>query len=87
MKVRVKFTGATCKKFSLTDVWLFLHDDARVKDVFTKLEKEWGITINSQDTSITVLLNGRRLEFVGDSKAKLKDMDEIVVMPIIAGGL
>lgn len=86
MKVRVKFAGAMSRRFSLTDTWLFLHDHATVEDVFAKL-KEHGVYINSEDVGITILVNGRRLEFIGGLKAKLKDMDEIVLMPIIAGGI
>ncbi|MEM3577888.1 MAG: MoaD/ThiS family protein [Candidatus Bathyarchaeia archaeon] len=86
MKVRVKFAGAAHKRFSLTDIWLFLHDYATVEDAFIKL-KEQGVDIKPGDATITVLVNGRRIEFIGGLKTKLKDMDEIVLMPIIAGGL
>lgn len=87
MKVRVKFVGAMRKKYGLTDTWLILSDDATVEDVLAKIEKEHGVSVNLEDTGMTVLVNGRRLDFIGGSKTKLKDLDEIVIMPIIAGGL
>lgn len=87
MKVRVKFAGDSRQKFGVTDIWLFVHDNAAVKDILAKLEKERGIKISLEDSGITVLVNGRHLEFVGGVNAKLRDLDEIVVMPIIAGGL
>ncbi|MEM1566021.1 MAG: MoaD/ThiS family protein [Candidatus Bathyarchaeia archaeon] len=87
MKVRVKFVGELRKKYDLTDTWLILSDNATVEDVLTRIKNEHGVNVNLEDKSITVLVNGRRLEFIGGSKAKLKDLDEIVIMPIIAGGL
>ncbi|MCS7114549.1 MAG: MoaD/ThiS family protein [Nitrososphaerota archaeon] len=86
MKVRVKFVGEMHKKFGMEDLWLSLHDKAAVKDVLAKLEMEKGVKIDLGDPSLVVLVNGRRIEFMGGSNASLKDMDEIVVMPIIAGG-
>ncbi|MEM3730437.1 MAG: MoaD/ThiS family protein [Candidatus Bathyarchaeia archaeon] len=87
MKVRVKFAGDSHHKFGMTDIWLFLQDDVTVEDVLAKLERERGVKISLEDVSLTVLVNGRRIEFIGGPKAKLKDMDEIVIVPIIAGGL
>lgn len=86
MKVRVKFAGDMHKKFGVADLWLSLQDETTVKEFLVKLEKEKGIKINLEDTGIVVLVNGRRVEFIGGLKASLKDMDEVVVMPIIAGG-
>lgn len=86
MKVRLKFAGDTHKKFGVADLWLSLHDEATVKEFLVKLEREKGIKIDLEDTSIVFLVNGRRVEFIGGLSAILKDMDEIVVMPIIAGG-
>lgn len=86
MRVRVKFAGGMHKKFGMADLWLSLSDETTVKEVLAKLEKEKGIKINLEDTSIVVLVNGRRVEFIGGLNTRLKDMDEVVVMPIIAGG-
>ncbi|MEM3703668.1 MAG: MoaD/ThiS family protein [Candidatus Bathyarchaeia archaeon] len=86
MKVRVKFAGGMHKKFGAEDLWLSLQDEATLREVLALLEREKGIKINLEDTSIVVLVNGKRLEFVGGLDARLKDMDEVVVMPIIAGG-
>lgn len=86
MKVHVKFAGDTHKKFGTADLWLFLQNEATVKEILVRLEKEKGIKIDLEDARIVVLVNGRRLEFIGGLNATLKDMDEIVVMPIVAGG-
>ncbi|MEM0057918.1 MAG: MoaD/ThiS family protein [Candidatus Bathyarchaeia archaeon] len=87
MRVRVKFVSTTRKKYGLTDFWLFLGDDATVEDVLARIEREHGVSINLEDTGVAVLVNGKRLEFIGGPKAKLRDLDEIVIMPIIAGGI
>jgi molybdopterin converting factor small subunit len=86
MKVRVRFAGEMHKKFGMEDLWLSLRDENTVKEILAKLEREKGIKIDLGDPSLVVLINGRRIEFLGGPNASLKDMDEIVVMPIIAGG-
>jgi molybdopterin converting factor small subunit len=86
MKVHLKFSGDARQKFGISDMWLPLQDEATVEKLLTKLEREKGVKLNLENTNIVVLLNGRRIEFVGGLKARLKDLDEIVVMPILAGG-
>lgn len=86
MKVRVKFVGEMHKRFGMEDLWLPLGEKTTVKEVLVKLEREKGIKIDLGDSSLVVLVNGRRVEFIGGLSASLKDMDEIVVMPIVAGG-
>lgn len=86
MKVRVKFVGEMHKKFGMEDLWLSLNDKAMVKDILAKLEREKGVKVDLGDPGVVVLVNGRRIDFLGGANAVLKDMDEIVVMPIIAGG-
>ncbi len=86
MKVRLKFAGDIHKKFGVADLWLSLNNEATVKEILSKLEREKGIKIDLEDTNMVVLVNGRRVEFIGGLNAILKDMDEVVVMPIIAGG-
>lgn len=86
MKVYLKFSGDARQKFGISDMWLFLQSEATVEELLTKLEREKGIKLNLENTNIVVLLNGRRIEFVGGLKTQLKDLDEIVIMPIIAGG-
>lgn len=86
MKVHVKFAGDMHKKYSVTDLWLILPSEVTVKEILAKLENEKGIKINLENSSTVILVNGRRVDFIGGLNANLKDMDEIVIMPIIAGG-
>jgi len=86
MKVHIKFVGKFHEEFSTEDLWLFLQNGATMKEVLEKLEREKNIKVNLQDPSMVVLVNGKRVEFAGGLSAVLKDLDEIVIMPIIAGG-
>lgn len=86
MKVHIKFVGKFHEEFSTEDVWLYLQNGATMKEVLEKLEREKSIKVNLQDSSMVVLVNGKRVEFVGGLNAVLRDLDEIVIMPIIAGG-
>jgi molybdopterin converting factor small subunit len=86
MKVHIKFVGKFHEEFSTEDMWLYLQNGATMKEVLEKLEREKSIKVNLQDSSMVVLVNGKRVEFSGGLSAVLRDLDEIVIMPIIAGG-
>jgi molybdopterin converting factor small subunit len=86
MRVHIKFVGKTYEKSSMEDEWIYLQNGATMKEVLEKLEREKSIKVNVQDSSMVVLVNGKRVEFIGGFNAALKDLDEIVIMPIIAGG-
>lgn len=86
MMVRIKFVGELHKKFKMEDLWMTFQDETTVKDVLMRLESEKGIKISLEGSNIVVLVNGRRVEFIGGLKANLKHMDEVTIMPAIAGG-
>jgi molybdopterin converting factor small subunit len=86
MRVHLKFVGKFSGEFSTEDVWIHLQNGAKIKEVLEKLEREKSIKLNLQNSSMVVLVNGKRMEFVGGLNATLSDLDEIVIMPIIAGG-
>ena len=73
--------------FGISDTWLFFDkNEVTVRELVTKLEKERGLELNLEIPNIVVLVNGRRIEFMGGLDTKLKDLDEIVVASIVAGG-
>jgi molybdopterin converting factor small subunit len=47
---------------------------------------ERGVKLNLETNNIVVLVNGRRIEFMGGLDVKLKDLDEILVASIFGGG-
>jgi molybdopterin converting factor small subunit len=86
MRVHIKFVGRFHEEFRTEDLWIYLQDGATMREVLEKLESEKSIKVNLQDSSMVVLVNGKRMEFVGGLNATLRDLDEIVIMPIIGGG-
>jgi molybdopterin converting factor small subunit len=86
MRVHVKFVGRLHEEFRAEDLWIHLQNGATMKEVLEKLESEKSIKVNLQNPSMVVLVNGKRMEFVGGLNATLKNLDEIVIMPIIGGG-
>jgi molybdopterin converting factor small subunit len=86
MRVHIKFVGKFHEEFRKEDLWIFFQNGATMKELLEKLEREKNIKVNLQDSSMVVLVNGRRVEFVGGLDATLRDLDEIVIMPIIGGG-
>jgi len=85
MKVRVKFVGDLQQKVGMADLWIFLPEGATVKEALVELGKR-GVKLEVENSSMVIFVNGRRLDFIGGINSPLKDLDEIVVMPIIAGG-
>jgi molybdopterin converting factor small subunit len=86
MRVHIKFVGRFHEKYRAEDLWIHLHKGATMKEVLEKLEGEKKIKVNVQDSSMVVLVNGKRLEFAGGLNAALRDLDKIVIMPITGGG-
>jgi len=87
MKVLAKFVGSPYTIVGVSDIWLFFDkNEITVRELLTKLEIERGVKFNLEIDNIVVLVNGRRIEFMGGLDAKLKDSDEIVVASIVGGG-
>lgn len=87
MRVLVKFVGSPYVITGITDTWLvFDKNEITVRELLTKLEVERGVKLNLEIANIVVLVNGRRIEFMGGLDTGLKDSDEIVVASIVAGG-
>jgi molybdopterin converting factor small subunit len=86
MRVHVKFVGRFHEKFRTEDLRIYLQNGATMKEVLEKLERDKNIKVNLQDPSMVVLVNGKRLQFAGGLNAALKNLDEIVIMPITGGG-
>ena len=86
MRVHIKFVGKFHEEFRTEDLWIYLENGAAMREVLEKLEREKSIKVNLQDSSMVVLVNGKRVEFIGGLNAALSDLDEIVILPIIVGG-
>jgi len=86
MKVFVKLIAQAAEGADKPEFWVFLGENSTLGDLLKKLERERGIKIEWDKRNIVILINGRSAEFLGGVKAKLKDMDRIVIMPVAAGG-
>jgi len=86
MKVFVKLIAQAAEGVDKPEFWVFLGENSTLGDLLKKLERERGIKIGWGKRDIVILINGRSAEFLGGVKAKLKDMDRIVIMPVAAGG-
>lgn len=87
MKVLVKFVGSPYVITGISDTWfVFGKNEITVRELLTKLETEKGVKLNLEIPNIVVLVNGRRIEFMGGLDTELKDSDEIVIASIIGGG-
>lgn len=87
MRVRAKFVGSPYTIVGVSDIWLFFDkNEITVRELLTTLEMERGVKLNLESDNIVVLVNGRRIEFMGGLDAKLKDLDEVVVASIVGGG-
>lgn len=87
MKVLVKFVGSPYVITGISDTWfVFDKNEITVRELLTKLETEKEVKLNLEIPNIVVLVNGKRIEFMGGLDAELKDLDEVVVASIVAGG-
>ena len=86
MKVFVKLIAQVAEDIDRPEFWGFLEENSTLDDLLKKLELERRIKIEWDEQNIVILMNGRSAEFLGRVKAKLKDMDKIVIMPVAAGG-
>ncbi|ACS90669.1 hypothetical protein TSIB_1618 [Thermococcus sibiricus MM 739] len=86
MKVFVKLIAQVAEGIERLEFWVFLEENSTLGDLLKKLELERKIKIEWDKRNIVILINGRSAEFLGGVKAKLKDMDKIVIMPVAAGG-
>jgi len=86
MKVFVKLIAQVVEGIDRPEFWVFLEENSTLDDLLKKLELERRIKIEWDEQNIVILINGRSAEFLGRVKAKLKDMNKIVIMPVAAGG-
>ncbi|USS39810.1 MoaD/ThiS family protein [Thermococcus aggregans] len=85
MKVFVKLIAQAAEGVDKPEFWVFLEENSTLGDLLKKLERERGIKIDEK-RNIVILINGRSAEFLGGTKARLKDMDKVIIMPVAAGG-
>jgi len=86
MKVFVKLIGHVARGVYDPEFWVSLDEGSTLKDLIEKLIREKGIKFELDKGDVVVLINGRSSDFLGGLGTQLKDMDKIVIMPVVAGG-
>jgi len=71
---------------------IFLPEGSSISDLLSELEKKYGEPITkflyrtNRSLAQVVLLNGENITFLEGTKTKLKDGDEIFLVPNVLGG-
>lgn len=64
--------------------------EATVKGLIERLDKEYEgklwETISKSNLNISILVNGRDIEFLRGMNAYLSDGDRVAIIPLVAGG-
>lgn len=93
MKVYVRFLGFLTQTLGSSEITLELRDGASLEDllnVITERGKEVKRALLDEEGglpwNILVLINQREAGVLGGLKARLKDGDEVTVVPVSHGG-
>jgi MoaD family protein len=87
VKVKVYFTlserlGWRERIIELGDDSVFFEEILKIIPELKKVYEEYTV----KGFPLVVMINGRRIEFLGGLKAKVKEGDEIAIFPPVAGG-
>jgi sulfur-carrier protein len=72
-----------------------LTDEARVKDLLFLMKTRWGealsphLFVEGTDTlipHIRIMVNGRQIEYLDRTETLLREGDEVLILPLVAGG-
>jgi len=86
MKVLVKLVGPLAQGMDRPEFWIYLDEGSTVEDLLRKLELEKRVRIEPGSQSIVILVNGRSIALLEDLKTRLRDLDEVAIMPFAFGG-
>ncbi|MDW8085985.1 MAG: hypothetical protein RMI45_07100 [Ignisphaera sp.] len=90
MKIYIEFSWSLAQKFGKRFLWLDVHSDTQVKDLFlhllsTAMGRDLGETLFKLflDGALLVAVNGI---LITDPSMKLKDGDRVYMQPMAFGG-
>lgn len=88
IKIRVKVYLSLIEKLGWHEKEVVLDDDATINDLLEKLPELKNILYKYREKTIqpTIMINGRRIEFLGGLQAKLKHNNTVSIFPPAAGG-
>lgn len=95
MKVRVRAFATIREAIGTGQTDLELPDDSNVRSLIEQLSKMFGdqfkklILVDGERLApyVKILVNGRDIEYLNKLDTKLKHMDEVAIIPPVAGGI
>jgi len=94
MAITVKFVGALRHASGVDKLKRDLAEDSSIRDLINEIVREKpelkrALTDNQSKEQITnalILVNGREISVLSGLETKIKDLDEVVFVPVIHGG-
>lgn len=94
MRIRVKFLANIREITNESEIELEIHPGDSIETVMKTLELRYGTEFKEATTGITasgiprvsILVNGRDMDFLKGFETELQDGDIIVIIPPVAGG-
>jgi len=94
MAITVKFVGALRHASGAEKLKRDFAEDSSIRDVINEIVREKPelkrALMNNQSkeqiTNALVLVNGREISVLSGLETKIKDLDEVVFVPVIHGG-
>lgn len=95
MRVKIRLMGLLKKVCGKEEILIQLNEEAKLRDAILKLlEKEETLKeilidpeLKDPRPNTIILIGGREISVLGGLETGLKDGDEIIIMPVIHGGL
>ena len=92
--VKISFLSLLKDRIGVKALNLDLEDNATVNDVFSKLFEKFGEDIKTVlvkktgelNDHVVIMLNEKNIRSLDDLNTKIKNKDEITLLPAIAGG-
>jgi len=94
MAITVKFVGALRHASGVDKLKRDFTEDSSIRDLINEIVREKpelkrALTDDQSKEQITnalILVNGREISVLGGLETKIKDLDELVFVPVIHGG-
>ncbi len=92
--VKISFLSLLKDRIGVKELNMDLEDNATINDVFSKLFEKFGEDIKTVlvkktgelNDQVVIMLNEKNIRSLDDLNTKIQNMDEITLLPAIAGG-
>ncbi len=92
--VKISFLSLLKDRIGVKELNMDLEDNATINDVFSKLFEKFGEDIKTVlvkktgelNDHVVIMLNEKNIRSLDDLNTKIQNMDEITLLPAIAGG-